>query len=117
MDFSLSPEIEDYRMRIRAFVDKHLLPLETDRASYDEHENIKLDLLDGLREKTKSEGLWALQMPKALGGQGLNIAGIAEAIGVYGRQITDPSELSAAVRDALASGRPAVLDVVIDGTV
>ncbi len=50
MDFSLSPEIEDYRMRIRAFVDKHLLPLETDRASYDEHENIKLDLLDGLRE-------------------------------------------------------------------
>ncbi len=47
----------------------------------------------------------------------LNIAGIAEAIGVYGRQITDPSELSGAVRDALASGRPAVLDVVIDGTV
>ena len=47
----------------------------------------------------------------------LNIAGIAEAIGVYGRQITDPTELSGAVRDALASGKPAVLDVVIDGTV
>ena len=99
MDFSLSPEIEDYRMRIRAFVDKHLLPLETDRASYDEHENIKLDLLDGLREKTKSEGLWALQMPKALGGQGLNIAGIAPCYEEMNRSIFGPVCFNSAAPD------------------
>ena len=99
MDFSLSPEIEDYRMRIRAFVDKHLLPLETDRASYDEHENIKLDLLDGLREKAKSEGLWALQMPKALGGQGLNIAGIAPCYEEMNRSIFGPVCFNSAAPD------------------
>ena len=99
MDFSLSPEIEDYRMRVRAFVDKHVLPLETDRASYDEHENIKLDLLDGLREKAKSEGLWALQMPKALGGQGLNIAGIAPCYEEMNRSIFGPVCFNSAAPD------------------
>ena len=42
MDFALPPEIDDYRTRIRAFVDAHIIPLEADRANYDEHENIRL---------------------------------------------------------------------------
>ena len=45
----------------------------------------------------------------------LNIAGIAEAIGVYGRTISDPEEIGSELRKALESGKPAVLDVVIDG--
>jgi len=47
----------------------------------------------------------------------LNIAGIAEAIGVYGRKIEDPSELAPTVRNTLETGKPAVLDVIIDGSV
>ena len=47
----------------------------------------------------------------------LNIAGIANAIGVYGRTINDPAEIGPEIRKALESGRPAVLDVVIDGGV
>ena len=47
----------------------------------------------------------------------LNIAGIAEATGVYGIKIEDPAELAPAVRSALELGKPAVLDVVIDGSV
>ena len=47
----------------------------------------------------------------------LNIAGIANAIGVYGQTIEDPAELGPAIRQGLESGRPAVLDVVIDGSV
>ena len=47
----------------------------------------------------------------------LNIAGIANAIGVYGRTIEDPDELAPAVRQAVELGRPAVLDVIIDGSV
>ena len=46
----------------------------------------------------------------------LNIAGIANAIGVYGRTIEDPEEIGPALRKALDSGKPAVLDVVIDGS-
>ena len=46
-----------------------------------------------------------------------DIAAIAEAMGVYGRKVEDPYELGAALREALALGKPAVLDVSIDGAV
>ena len=46
-----------------------------------------------------------------------NMAGMAEAIGVYARRITDPSNVGPALEEALALNRPALLDVVIDGTV
>jgi acyl-CoA dehydrogenase len=58
MDFTLSPEIEDIRLRTRRFVEQHVLPLESERANYDEHENIRLDLLAGVRDKAKAQGLW-----------------------------------------------------------
>jgi len=40
MEFTLPPEIDDMRRRIRRFVDEKLIPLESDRANFDEHENI-----------------------------------------------------------------------------
>ena len=46
-----------------------------------------------------------------------DIAAIAEAMGVYGRKVEDPAEIGVALRDALAFGKPAVLDVSIDGAV
>ena len=46
-----------------------------------------------------------------------DIAGIAEAMGVQGRKIEDPADIAPEIDRALASGKPAVLDVVIDGTV
>ena len=41
MDFSLSPEINDYRLRVRAFVEQHVMPLEKDPSAFDAHENIQ----------------------------------------------------------------------------
>ena len=46
----------------------------------------------------------------------LNLAGIAEAMGVYGRKIKDPADLAPAMRHALELGKPAVMDVSIDGS-
>ena len=46
-----------------------------------------------------------------------DIAAVAEAMGVDGRKIEDPADLGPALADAIAQGRPAVLDVSIDGTV
>jgi len=45
MDFTLAPETEDLRRRLRAFVDSEIIPLESDPASYDAHENIALEKL------------------------------------------------------------------------
>ena len=57
MDFTLPPEIEDVRLRTRRFVEEHVIALEADRANYDEHENIRLDLLRDLQAKARAQGL------------------------------------------------------------
>ncbi len=90
MDFALSPEIEDYRRRVRAFVEREILPVEADRANWDEHGMIALPALEALRAKVKAEGLWALQMPKERGGQGLPVVGMAACYEEMNRSIFGP---------------------------
>jgi len=51
MDFALSDEIEDYRRRVRDFVAQHIVPLEADPANADEHENIRDDVLQLVRDE------------------------------------------------------------------
>ena len=45
-----------------------------------------------------------------------NIAGIAESFDIHARRIEDPATLRPAMEEALALDKPAVLDVVIDGS-
>ena len=71
IDFTLPPEADDVRKRTKAFVAGHIIHLEADRANYDEHENIRSDLLEGLRAKARAAGLWSPQVPKTRGGMGL----------------------------------------------
>ena len=59
MDFTLSPTIEDIRLRVRAFVEEHVLPLENDPQNFTEHENIPEERLAPVREKAKKAGLGA----------------------------------------------------------
>jgi acetolactate synthase-1/2/3 large subunit len=44
----------------------------------------------------------------------MDIAKIAEGLGAEGRRVTEAGEIGPALREALASGRPTVLDVWID---
>jgi acyl-CoA dehydrogenase len=77
VDFKLDERTESYRTRYREFVHARVLPLEDDPASFDEHENIRMDVLESLRGEAKAAGLWAPQMPRERGGQGLNVVGMA----------------------------------------
>src|SRR5947199_10648203 len=99
MDFTLPREIEDIRLRTRAFVEEHVLPLEADRANYDDHENIRLDLLAGVRDQAKAQGLWAPQTPKDFGGMGLPIVGWAAMYEEANRSISGPVVFNCAARD------------------
>ncbi len=99
MDFALSPEIEDYRLRVREFVAEHIRPLEDDPANIDEHENIRDEALGPVREKAKAAGLWALQMPRERGGQGLPITGMAACYEEMGRSIYGPVCFNSAAPD------------------
>ena len=127
MDFTLSPEVEELRKGYAAFVAEHVLPLEGDPASYDEHENIRLDLLDDLRGKAKDAGLWAPQMPKARGGQGLGPVGMAACYEAMGRSIFGPVTFNCAAPDdgnmfvlervATEAQKDRWLQPIVDGTV
>src|SRR6185369_14834954 len=99
MDFALPPETEALRRRIADFVAAEIMPLEADRANYDEHENIALPVLEGLRAKVKSAGLWAPQMPRELGGLGLNVSAMAACYEAMGRSIFGPVAFNCAAPD------------------
>lgn len=99
MDFTLPPELDDYRRRVRAFVEEEILPVEADRANWDEHENIADAPLATLRAKAKAAGLWTLQLPKEVGGQGLPMVGVAACYEEMNRSIFGPVCFNAAAPD------------------
>jgi len=99
MDFRLAPHIESYRSRYRAFVAERILPLEADPQSFDAHENIALPVLEPLRAKARTAGLWAPQMPRARGGQGLSVVGMAACYEEMGHSIFGPVVFNCAAPD------------------
>ncbi|MBK6395920.1 MAG: acyl-CoA dehydrogenase family protein [Betaproteobacteria bacterium] len=99
MDFTLDPAIDDVRRRVRRFVDERLIPLEADRANYDEHENVREDVLAAMRLQARAEGLWALQMPDARGGGGLSFVGMAACYEEMNRSIFGPATFNSAAPD------------------
>jgi acyl-CoA dehydrogenase len=127
MDFTLDPVGEDYRRRIRAFVEQHVLPLESDPTVYDDHENIRDGVLMPLREKAKAAGLWALQTSKAMGGQGLGAVARAACYEEMGRSIFGAVTFNCAAPDdgnmmllektATPAQKEKYLRSIVDGTV
>ncbi len=99
MDFTLPPELEAIRTATRAFVEDHILPVEADRAHWDEHDNIKHAPLEDLRAKAKAAGLWAPQAPKAWGGMGLPMVGWAAMYEEANRSIFGPVTFNCAAPD------------------
>ena len=99
MDFTVSAPIEDIRARIADFVEREVLPLESDPDAYDRHDNIRLDLLDGLRAKARREGLWCLQLKPENGGAGLGKVGMAVCYEAMNRSIFGPAVFNSAAPD------------------
>ena len=99
MDFTISPRVEDYRARIAAFVDAHILPLEADPAAYDGHGNIGLSELARLRALARDQGLWCLQLRPETGGAGLDKVGMAVCYEAMNRSIFGPVVFNSAAPD------------------
>ena len=99
MDFALPPEVEDLRTRTRAFVDAHVLPVEADRSTWDDHENISLDALAPLRARAMRDGLWCPQAPVARGGMGLSVTARAVMYEEANRSLFGPVVFNCAAPD------------------
>jgi acyl-CoA dehydrogenase len=99
LDFSLSPEIEDLRLKVRAFIEKEVLPLESDPENFSEHENIPEERLKLVRAKAKAAGLWAPQSPKEFGGTELPIIAWAAIYEEAARSIFGPLAINCMAPD------------------
>lgn len=109
MDFTISPRVADFRDRIAAFVDTHLIPVESDRTAYDAHENIRLDRLETLRTQARAEGLWCLQLKRETGGQEVGRMGMAVCYEAMNRSIFGPVTFNSVAPD---DGNMMVLEAV-----
>ena len=110
MDFSLPPEIDALRLKVRAFVAENVLPLEADRSNYDQFDNIRPEVLGPLREMARAQGLWAPQMPRERGGLGLPMAGWAVFYEEANRSIFGPLAFNCCAPD---DGNMSVLNKVL----
>ncbi|MBN9073228.1 MAG: acyl-CoA dehydrogenase family protein [Rhizobiales bacterium] len=99
MNFEIPARVEDFRVRIAGFVEREVLSLEADRASYDAHGNIALPLLETLRARARAEGLWCLQLKPETGGQGLGRMGMAVCYEEMNRSIFGPVVFNSAAPD------------------
>ncbi|WP_417688273.1 acyl-CoA dehydrogenase family protein [Roseibium sp.] len=127
MDFTISPRAEELRQKVRAFVDREIIPLESDRSNFNEFENLKLTLRDALREKSKASGLWAPQMPSERGGLQLPMVEQAVFYEEANRSIFGPAIFNCAAPDdgnmrclemvARDDQKTRWLQPIVDGTV
>lgn len=99
MDFNLSPEHEELRLKVRAFIDNDVLPLEKDPANFAEHENIPHERLEPVREKARKLGLWAPQSPKEYGGMELPMVAWAAIYEEAARSLFGPLAMNCMAPD------------------
>jgi len=99
MEYKLSDEIEQLRIKTRDFVNDIIIPLESDKSSYDDHENINQTLLYNIRKQVKASGLWAPQMPIERSGLGLGPIGMAVLYEEMNRSIFGPVCFNCAAPD------------------
>jgi len=72
IDFTLTPELEDIRMRVRSFVDEVVKPGEARIGSRDDIERADyIKILLEMRAAAQAAGIWLPHMPKEWGGMGL----------------------------------------------
>lgn len=99
IDFAISAAHEQIRQRTHDFVRDHVMPVEADRANWDEHDNIADAPLQALRAKARAAGLWCPQVPQALGGMGLSVTGRAVMYEEANRSLFGPVVFNCAAPD------------------
>ena len=77
IDFSFSPEVEEVRLRVRAFMKSEVAPRETDELWTTDGRRKLVETIIELRQKAHAAGLWLPHMPKAWGGMELGPTALA----------------------------------------
>jgi acyl-CoA dehydrogenase len=63
MNFEFTPRVKELQSQLTAFMDRHILPANTEWHRQVEAGTYPMALIDGLKERAKAEGLWNLFLP------------------------------------------------------
>ncbi|MBV9410151.1 MAG: acyl-CoA dehydrogenase family protein, partial [Acidimicrobiia bacterium] len=77
IDFTLPPDIEDIRRRVREFVEGEVRPAEEKLEEAGDDRKALIEMIIEMRQKAKDWELWLPHMPKEWGGLGLGPVGMA----------------------------------------
>jgi acyl-CoA dehydrogenase len=90
VEFDLPDELKMLRDMVRRFVDEELIPIEGKSL---DGQKLKPDIEARLTERCKELGLWQVDLPKELGGQGLGVLGRSLIWAELGRTVALPTRV------------------------
>ncbi len=99
IDFSFPPELDEIRMKVRAFVDEVVRPVEERAAVEDWDRGQWIRGIVEMRGKAKEWGLWLPHMPEEWGGMGLSHVAMASVSAEAARARMGPFALNAQAPD------------------
>jgi len=99
IDFTLSPEVQDVRQRVRRFMDEEVRPTEEKLRDREADRNAYVSAIAGLRQRARDLGLWNPHLPPEWGGMGLGPVAMAFVSAEAGRTGIGPYVLNAQAPD------------------
>src|SRR5581483_9355173 len=99
IDFTLPPDVEDVRRRVRTFMDDEVRPAEEKLRHGEADRNAYVSAIAGLRQRAHDLGLWNPHMPKEWDGMGLGPVAMAFVSAEAGRTGIGPFVLNAQAPD------------------
>jgi acyl-CoA dehydrogenase len=97
MDFTIPPHVTDLAQRVRAFVEREVIPVE--QHLMHSGEALSVDEVMRLRALARAEGIFAPTMPRELGGLGLTIQEWVPVLEAAGRSLIGPLAIHCAAPD------------------
>jgi acyl-CoA dehydrogenase len=99
IDFTLAPDVQDVRTRVRTFMDKEVRPTEEKLRQNEADRNGYVSAIAGLRQRAHDLGLWNPHLPSEWGGMGLGPVAMAFVSAEAGRTGIGPYVLNAQAPD------------------
>ncbi len=96
MDFAIPDDLRDLQQRVRRFIDDVVIPqerLESDESGF------PVEQLADLHRQAKAAGVWAPQLPREYGGQGVETLGMCLLFEEAGRSPLGPLAMHCAAPD------------------
>jgi acyl-CoA dehydrogenase len=128
MDFAYSPKVVELQKKVQAFMDEHIYPNEDlEKRQIEANRMAQPPIVEELKKKAKTAGLWNLFLPESHRGAGLTNLEYAPLCEIMGRSGMAPEVFNCAAPDTgnmevlerygTAEHQKQWLDPLLDGTI